>query len=234
MTDHTVNQTKGQIPKRAKAVKGPQLSQPTIKRKVTVSTVTAQNIMDYNFSRLEFSLFSLDVSLLFTRQAEKVEEYERATKLAYDNLKAELEAALHNTKKIATSHGITDEVFYDNVREYDLTIRSPRAVAFLNLILLLDQLVMAVDSLWINDADLVGGNTRRIEHHREWQKRINLFIREIIRFQIKQYKEYRESHSNQTNIEPAEDKSTQATAPTEKLLPDTPSTADSETTPIVA
>lgn len=188
MTDHTVNQDNTPVEDLGKKKQQP-ISQPTIKRKVTLNTASTQNIMRYNFSRLEFALFQLDVSLLFTEQASVVGDYERATKQAYDNLKAELEAAIQNTLQVAESHGIPDDVFYENAQEYTLTIRSPRAISFLNLISLLDQLVIAVDNLWINDPDLVGGNFGRIEHHREWQQRLTKFMREIIRFQIRRYRQ---------------------------------------------
>lgn len=182
------------------------ISQPTITRKATVNTASAQNLMDRQFERLEMALFVLDVPLLFSKNINTVEKYQIATDEAYDNLRNELKTALESANQLAVNHDISQDVVYANAKEYTFTIRTPRAMAFLNLILLFDKLIVCVDNLWMNDADLVGGNRNRMEHHQLWERRLVRFFQEIIRFQIDFYRNRNEVSENVESPSAKEDK----------------------------
>ena len=74
--------------------------------------------------------------------------------------KAELET-------LREAHEIQDYPAYDHTLRYDINVTSPRLGQFLGLIILLDQLIQAADSLWLyglqNDkehANEVAGNRR--------------------------------------------------------------------------
>lgn len=199
----------------------PTISQPTIKKKITLHSASAQYLMDREFERLARALFLLDVPMLFSEDTKIIEKYRQASDKAYDQLNKELQAALHNTRKLAEKNNIEQDIFYKNAETYTTTIRTPRALAFMNLIVLFDQLIMCVDNLWMNNEALVGGSKKRIDHHREWQKRITRFMQEIITFQFEQY----QRHKQKNTAAPKSSQPDQATQPKDKnVSPPTEST----------
>lgn len=162
------------------------VSQPSIRETITLHSASAQKIMEREFNRLASSFFYLDVSMLYAGDTKIIEEYRAATDIAYTQLKQEIQTAVHNTKKLAEKNNITGAVSYQHVKQYDVEITNPRSMEFLQLILLFDELIKSVDTVWIRNEALVGGSKKRLEHHQEWQRRIIRFIQEIIRFQLEQ------------------------------------------------
>lgn len=165
------------------------LSQPTIRELIALHSTPAQQIIEREFNKLSSAFFYLDVSMQYAENTLVNEKFRAASDLAYKQIKEEILTALHNTKKLAEKNGITETATYQNIKQYDVEISSPRSKEFLHLIQLFDELIQWVDSVWITNEELVGGSKHRIEHHQQWQKRITRFIQNIISFQLDQRKQ---------------------------------------------
>ena len=169
------------------------LSRPGFLRRGQLNSAAAQKVYDRYLERVSRDLYSLSVSLQFvntdasdTGEATAPAAPRQRTTLA-DRYTAPIDQLLQETREALLArkteleawreaHEIQDYPAYDHPLQYDINVTSPRLGQFLGLIILLDQLLQAADSLWLyglqNDKEHANEMT-------QWQRQVLRVAAEI-------------------------------------------------------
>ncbi|MFO1432568.1 MAG: hypothetical protein U1F76_20945 [Candidatus Competibacteraceae bacterium] len=164
------------------------LSRPGFLRRGQLNSAAAQKVYDRYLERVSRDLYSLSVSLQFVntdasdageatvpaaprqrttladRYTTPIDQLLQETREALLARKTELEA-------LREAHEIQGYPAYDHPLQYDINVTSPRLGQFLGLIILLDQLLQAADSLWLYG----------LQHDKEHANEMTQWQRQVLR-----------------------------------------------------
>lgn len=144
-------------------------SRPFITQKATLSSLHAQQIFERGYDMCANGLFSLTVVLRFIGTEEQAQAVETMVDELLDKTLEEIRQEIARMKEMSEVNGCETMVGYTNARTVEIQITSPRSIRFLAIIREFDQLIAAMDTLWL--ACLIDDTHYAIEAY-QWKRRI--------------------------------------------------------------
>lgn len=154
-----------------------QYSRPVFHTVLKINSLQAQRVMKRSFSRVAYSLFSMDVVLRIITDQEVVDQLESMIQEFMTETSLELDRAAEHLEALKKCHGIEAMPSYSNPIEYPIEITSPQVAQFAHLVSKLDNLVGIIDTLWLN---MVLTSKQRKDEVYQWQQCLNKLASSII------------------------------------------------------
>jgi translation elongation factor EF-Ts len=153
------------------------ISRPIFQRTFAVNSEQAIRVIRNSYNRLMVSLYAIDVILRIIGREETVDEIESIVSQMIAECAEQLQQEKLRLEKLKADNGITETPTYTHPKEFVAKIASPQIAQFVELIRLLDQLMMVMDTLWLCQ---VISNKRCIEARYEWQQRLQRLANKIV------------------------------------------------------
>ncbi|MCB5162957.1 hypothetical protein [Marinomonas algarum] len=153
------------------------ISRPTFHQKLEINSLQAQRVMDRNFDRVAKALFSTDVILRIIGDRDEVNEVEEIIRNQIEKASDDIMESSNQLKKLMKDNGIEDIPGYSAPTSYSIEITSPQIAQYAHLIRSLDNLMILVDTLWLNSV-LTG--KQRSDATYQWQQRLLNLASKII------------------------------------------------------
>lgn len=144
-------------------------SRAMMTRNITLHSLQAQRVVYRNFDKLRQTLFSISVILPQTHSEEEVKTIDAYIDSAFDQVMKELEKSQDQMKKVLDDMGVAEVIEFSNPMLLSIKLDTPRISRFLGLIMLLDDLIRTVETMW-----LCGQFTQdqRTQSTSQWQRRL--------------------------------------------------------------
>ncbi|MCA2486804.1 MULTISPECIES: hypothetical protein, partial [Vibrio] len=126
------------------------LSRPVFKRVLKVNSLQAQRVVERSFQRVSDSLFSIDVILRIIGEQDEIDQVESIIQEHIEKVSVDLDTATNQLQKLMEDNGIEGAPEYTSPNQYDIEINSPQVAQFAHLVRKLDNLMLLVDTLWLN------------------------------------------------------------------------------------
>ena len=152
-----------------KEIVKPAISRPVFERTIKINSEQAIRVIRRSYDRLIKSLYAIDVILRIVGDEQAIDKVESAVSTMIGECAQQLQQEKARLDKIATDNGINETPIYTNPTEFKAQIASPQIAQFLELIKLLDQLMMVMDTLWLCQ---ILNNKTCSEAHYHWQQRL--------------------------------------------------------------
>ncbi|MDO8293980.1 MAG: hypothetical protein Q7T29_14130 [Gallionella sp.] len=144
-------------------------SRPFITQKAVLNSLHAQQIFERGYDMCANGLFSLTVVLRFIGTEEQAQAVETMVDDLLNKALDEIRQEIARMKELSESNGCETMISYTNSRTVEIQITSPRSIRFLAIIREFDQLIAAMDTLWL--ACLIDDTHYAIEAY-QWKRRI--------------------------------------------------------------
>ena len=149
--------------------KSAELSRPVFKRVLKVNSLQAQRVVERSFQRVSDSLFSIDVILRIIGEQDEIDQVESIIQEHIEKVSVDLDTATNQLQKLIEDNGIEGAPEYTNPNQYEIEIKSPQVAQFAHLVRKLDNLMLLVDTLWLNS---VFTSKQRKDATYQWQQRL--------------------------------------------------------------
>ncbi|MCD2450536.1 hypothetical protein GO003_009055 [Methylicorpusculum oleiharenae] len=153
------------------------ISRPIFQRTFAVNSEQAIRVIRNSYHRLMVSLYAIDVILRIIGREETVDEIESLVSQMIVECAEQLQQEKSRLEKLKADNGITETPTYTHPREFVAKIASPQIAQFVELIRLLDQLMIVMDTLWLCQ---VISNKHCIEARLQWQQRLQRLANKIV------------------------------------------------------
>lgn len=153
------------------------ISRPIFQRTFAVNSEQAIRVIRNSYNRLMVSLYAIDVILRIIGREETVDEIESIVSQMIAECAEQLQQEKLRLEKLKADNGITETPTYTHPKEFVAKIASPQIAQFVELIRLLDQLMIVMDTLWLCQ---VISNKHCIEAHYQWQQRLQRLANKIV------------------------------------------------------
>ena len=168
------------------------ISRPVFERTFKVNSEQAIRVIRNSYERLIRSLYAIDVILRIVGQEQAVDEIETIVSSMIAECAEQLQQEKLRLEKLKTDNGITETPTYTHPREFVAKIASPQIAQFIELIRLLDQLMMIMDTLWLCQ---VIDNKHCVDARYHWQQRLQRLANRIVTIERKSHREaYAQGH----------------------------------------
>ena len=144
-------------------------SRPFITQKAVLNSLHAQQIFERGYDMCANGLFSLTVVLRFIGTEGQAQAVETMVDDLLNKALDEIRQEIARMKELSESNGCETMISYTNSRTIEIQITSPRSIRFLAIIREFDQLIAAMDTLWL--ACLIDDTHYAIEAY-QWKRRI--------------------------------------------------------------
>jgi hypothetical protein len=124
-------------------------SRPYIAQKAVLNSLHAQQIFERGYEMCANGLFSLTVVLRFIGTEEQAQAVEKMVDDMLDLTLTNIRQELERMQEISDANGCESMIGYTNARTVEVQITSPRSIRFLAIIREFDQLIAAMDTLWL-------------------------------------------------------------------------------------
>lgn len=145
------------------------LSRPVFKRVLKVNSLQAQRVVERSFQRVSDSLFSIDVILRIIGEQDEIDQVESIIQEHIEKVSVDLDTATNQLQKLMEDNGIEGAPEYTSPNQYDIGINSPQVAQFAHLVRKLDNLMLLVDTLWLNS---ILTSKQRKDATYQWQQRL--------------------------------------------------------------
>lgn len=145
------------------------LSRPVFKRVLKVNSLQAQRVVERSFKRVSDSLFSIDVILRIIGEQDEIDQVEGIIQEHIEKASVDLDTATNQLQKLMEDNGIEGTPEYTSPGQYDIEINSPQVAQFAHLVRKLDNLMLLVDTLWLNS---ILTSKQRKDATYQWQQRL--------------------------------------------------------------
>lgn len=145
------------------------LSRPVFKRVLKVNSLQAQRVVERSFQRVSDSLFSIDVILRIIGEQDEIDQVESIIQEHIEKVSVDLDTATNQLQKLMEDNGIEGAPEYTSPNQYDIEINSPQVAQFAYLVRKLDNLMLLVDTLWLNS---ILTSKQRKDATYQWQQRL--------------------------------------------------------------
>ncbi len=145
------------------------LSRPVFKRVLKVNSLQAQRVVERSFQRVSDSLFSIDVILRIIGEQDEIDQVESIIQEHIEKVSVDLDTATNQLQKLMEDNGIEGAPEYTSPNQYDIEINSPQVAQFAHLVRKLDNLMLLVDTLWLNS---ILTSKQRKDATYQWQQRL--------------------------------------------------------------
>ena len=144
-------------------------SRPFITQKAMLNSLHAQQIFERGYDMCANGLFSLTVVLRFIGTEEQAQAVEAMVDDLLNKTLEEIRQEIKRMQDMSEANGCEMMIGYTNARTVEIQITSPRSIRFLAIIREFDQLIAAMDTLWL--ACLIDDTHYAIEAY-QWKRRI--------------------------------------------------------------
>ncbi|WP_445368712.1 hypothetical protein ACH5Y9_04780 [Methylomonas sp. BW4-1] len=153
------------------------ISRPIFERTFNINSEQAIRVIRNSYHRLMVSLYAIDVILRIIGREETVDEIESLVSQMIAECAEQLQQEKLRLEKLKADNGISETPTYTHPREFVAKIASPQIAQFVELIRLLDQLMIVMDTLWLCQ---VISNKHCIEARYQWQQRLQRLANKIV------------------------------------------------------
>jgi hypothetical protein len=174
------------------------ISRPMFERTFKVNSEQAIRVIRNSYERLIRSLYAIDVILRIVGQEQAVDEIETIVSSMIAECAEQLQQEKLRLETLKTDNGITETPTYTHPREFVAKIASPQIAQFIELIRLLDQLMMIMDTLWLCQ---VIDNKHCVDARYHWQQRLQRLANRIVTIERKAHREaYAQGHGEAVRL----------------------------------
>jgi hypothetical protein len=162
------------------------ISRPLFERTIKINSEQAIRVIRRSYDRLIKSLYAIDVILRIVGDEHAIDEVESVVSTMIGDCAQQLQQEKARLEKISTDNGISETPIYSNPTEFKAQITSPQIAQFLELIKLLDQLMIVMDTLWLCQ---ILNNKTCSEAHYHWQQRLQRLASRIVTIEQRAHRE---------------------------------------------
>ena len=167
MADHTAQE---------KTVR-PAISRPVFERTIKIHSEQAIRVIRRSYGRLIRSLYAIDVILRIVGQEQAIDDVEGVVSKMIGDCARQLQQEKARLDKLCTDNGIAESPRYTHPADFKARITSPQIAQFVELIRLLDQLMIAMDTLWL--CQILTSKQCSVARY-QWQQRLHRLARRIV------------------------------------------------------
>ncbi len=174
------------------------ISRPVFERTFKINSEQAIRVIRNSYERLIRSLYAIDVILRIVGQEQAVDEIESIVSMMITECAEQLQQEKARLEKLKADNGIAEIPTYTHPREFVARIASPQIAQFVELIRLLDQLMMVMDTLWLCQ---VIDNKHCVDARYHWQQRLQRLANRIVTIERQAHREaYAQGHGEEVRL----------------------------------
>lgn len=174
------------------------ISRPVFERSFKVNSEQAIRVIRNSYDRLIRSLYAIDVILRIVGQEQAIDEIEAIVSSMIAECAEQLQQEKARLEKLKADNGIDETPTYTHPREFVAKIASPQIAQFVELIRLLDQLMIHMDTLWLCQ---IINNKHCIEARYQWQQRLQRLANRIVTIERQAHREaYTHGHGEEVRL----------------------------------
>ena len=152
-------------------------SRPVFDQSLTLRSEPALRVMRREFSRVVSALYAIDVILRIIGEAQEIDEIEGIVSGLIGDCAQDVQAEQARLDKLREDHGVTQLPRYTNPENLNVRIVSPQVAQFVALVRRMDDLMVALDALWLSGSLT---NKQRADGAYQWQQRLLRLGRRIV------------------------------------------------------
>ena len=173
----------------------PAISRPVFERTFKIKSEQAIRVIRKSYDRLIRSLYAIDVILRIVGQEQAVDDVEEIVSTMISDCAEQLQKEKARLEKISIENGIAETPRYTNPTDFHAIIASPQIAQFVELIRLLDQLMIVMDTLWLCQ---IMSNKQCSESHYHWQQRLQRLANRIVEIEKRAHRAaYAQGHGEE-------------------------------------
>lgn len=153
------------------------ISRPVFERTFNINSEQAIRVIRDSYNRLMHSLYAIDVILRIIGQEQAVDELEELVSAMIAECAEDLQQEKARLDTLKSENGITETPTYTHPREFIAKIVSPQVAQFVELIRLLDQLIIVMDTLWL--CQIIESKHYTAARY-QWQQRLQRLASRIV------------------------------------------------------
>ena len=155
----------------------PAISRPVFERSIKIHSEQAIRVIRRSYGRLIRSLYAIDVILRIVGQEQAIDDIEAMVSQMIGDCALQLQQEKARLDKLCADNGIAESPKYTNPTDFKAKITSPQIAQFVELIKLLDQLMIAMDTLWL--CQILTSKQCSTARY-QWQQRLHRLARRIV------------------------------------------------------
>lgn len=155
----------------------PAISRPVFERSIKIHSEQAIRVIRRSYGRLIRSLYAIDVILRIVGQENAIDDVEAVVSKMIGDCALQLQQEKARLDKLCADNGIAESPKYTNPTDFKARITSPQIAQFVELIRLLDQLMIAMDTLWL--CQILTSKQCSTARY-QWQQRLHRLARRIV------------------------------------------------------
>jgi hypothetical protein len=167
MADHTTQEKTAR----------PAISRPVFERSIKIHSEQAIRVIRRSYGRLIRSLYAIDVTLRIVGHEQAIDDVEGIVSKMIGDCAEQLQQEKARLDKLCADNGIAETPRYTNPTDFKARITSPQIAQFVELIRLLDQLMIAMDTLWL--CQILTSKQCSVARY-QWQQRLHRLARRIV------------------------------------------------------
>lgn len=152
-------------------------SRPVFDQRITIQSEQAQRVFEREFARVVSSLYAIDVILRIIGDDREIDEVEGMVGAMIGDCAKDIQDEKGRIEKLREDNGITASPRYTNPEQVEVCIVSPQVSQFVALLQKMDELMIALDALWLCG---VLSNKQRSDGVYQWQQRLLRLGRRIV------------------------------------------------------
>lgn len=176
-TPKAANEKQAKAVNRSRRGEPEKLSNPTMVRNVSLSTLQAHRVYLRTMRYVSNSLFNLGVILHIIGDGDTADETEKKARDAISTVSNEIDVALGQCKILFEQYGIENLVEYTHLISAEVSIQAPLTLKFVDLLEKMDELIRYIDTLWMQGEM---PSSDRAHNNAAWQRRLTKLANEII------------------------------------------------------
>jgi hypothetical protein len=134
-------------------------------------------VIRHSYGRLIRSLYAIDVILRIVGQEQAIDDIEGIVSTMIGDCALQLQQEKARLDKLCADNGIAESPRYTHPTDFKARITSPQIAQFVELIRLLDQLMIAMDTLWL--CQILTNKQCSVARY-QWQQRLHRLARRIV------------------------------------------------------
>ena len=155
----------------------PTISRPVFERSIKIHSEQAIRVIRRSYGRLIRSLYAIDVTLRIVGHEQAIDDVEGIVSKMIGDCAEQLQQEKARLDKLCADNGIVESPRYTNPTDFKARITSPQIAQFVELIRLLDQLMIAMDTLWL--CQILTSKQCSVARY-QWQQRLHRLARRIV------------------------------------------------------
>ncbi len=152
-------------------------SRPVFDETITVHSDHAQRLIDRGLFRVSAALYAIDVILRIIGDDAEMDQVEAIVNQSIADFAQAMSREQEQMTLLRTQRGVTRVPRYEAPRTLTVHVHSPQMAQYTALIQSLDQLMMTIDTLWLNGALT---SKQRVNGCYAWRVRLLRIGRDII------------------------------------------------------